>query len=135
MVRSLRPAPTPSGPLLQSGSYGSALMLDLLSFTTLSASTSFAIPPAPLAVFSSYLIDGEQYMMHFDAGGGATKFTIPPRGREIVRPGSGGAGDAPEIVAGVRGLLVDPAAPRREELEEFAAGDPRAVWDWYSVSK
>ena len=51
------------GPLLQSGSYGGALMTDVLAFSTLAAGTSFAIPPAPLAVLAAYLVNGQQYML------------------------------------------------------------------------
>ena len=111
------------GALLQSASYGSALMLDILGFATLSGSTSFAIPHAPLTVLANYLVNGQQYMIH---GSGATAvWLVPPRGREIVRAvaTSCGSPSAPfpstEVANGLRTLLSAPNPPMAAGLKAF----------------
>lgn len=105
------------GPLLQSGSYGGALMTDVLAFSTLAAGTSFAIPPAPLAVLAAYLVNGQQYMLR---GAGETAvWLIPPRGREIVRVPDKGTFPWAEVATGIAALLTHPGVPMAAELAEF----------------
>ena len=89
------------GPLLQSGAYGSAFMLDILAFVQLSAGTGFAIPDTPLGVFVHYLVEGQANMIRVGAGVAYPAWMIPPRGREISRPGNGNASDAGDIADGI----------------------------------
>eukprot|EP01052_Picozoa_sp_SAG31_P018465 SAG31_NODE_1309_length_8877_cov_5.662452_7_plen_663_part_00 len=76
------------GALLQSGSYGAGLMTDVLNFARLSAGTKFAIPAAHLQVFVHYLIAGQQYMIRAGSTVLNASWLVPPRGREISRPGA-----------------------------------------------
>jgi chondroitin AC lyase len=76
------------GPLLQSGSYGAALMTDVLNFVQLSAGTEFSIPPDPLKVLVHYLTSGQQYMLRGGLSVPNASWLLPPRGRSITRPGA-----------------------------------------------
>ena len=92
------------GALLQSGSYGSALMIDILGFALLAEDTAFQLPPAPLAVFVRYLTVGQSVMARSGAGvsAGATfmvrglppcrrvggKYIVTPRGIWCARVGA-----------------------------------------------
>ena len=75
------------GALLQSGSYGSGLMTDVLNFVQLSAGTDFAMPAAPMEVIVHYLTAGQQYMIRAGSSVPTATWLVPPRGREISRPG------------------------------------------------
>ena len=92
------------GALLQSGSYGAGLMTDVMNFVKLSAGTAFAIPTAPLHVLVHYLTAGQQYMIRAGDTVPNASWLIPPRGREITRPGNGTFASA-TVVVGIDAIL------------------------------
>ncbi len=107
------------GNQLYSGGYGRGFATDCALFARLAHGTTFAFSPEQIDVLSMYLLDGEQWMIR------GRRFDYSAAGREITRPGSGGA---QSFVATCRDMLaLDP--PRRSEFEAFLArleSDPAA---------
>ncbi|HEX2951142.1 MAG TPA: polysaccharide lyase 8 family protein [Armatimonadota bacterium] len=74
------------GTQLYSGGYGMGFAADCAFFAYLVHGTRFAFPKAQLDLLSSYVLDGEQWMMR-----GRT-FDYSAVGREITRPRKNGSG-------------------------------------------
>ena len=109
------------GPLLQSGSYGSGLMNNILSFIELSSGTDFAIPAEPLKVFVRYLTMGQCNMLRAGQGVEVASWNVPPRGRDITNTGNGPFPSA-TVAKGIDAVLqheVDPAS--KAELQQCAS--------------
>jgi chondroitin AC lyase len=114
------------GAQLYNGGYGLAYAIDVGRFVAFAWGTGLQIPPDRMATLSSYLLDGQQWLVRGDVIDYSTV------GREITRKGKtvvparstgsrnslGGLGDSlPGVVAMLAGL----AAPRQEELIAFSA--------------
>ncbi|HZY64192.1 MAG TPA: polysaccharide lyase family 8 super-sandwich domain-containing protein [Edaphobacter sp.] len=114
------------GSQLYNGGYGLAYANDVGRFISFAWGTRFQIPPDRMAIFSSYLLDGEQWMIR----GGV--FDYSAVGREITRQGkvavphdwSAGpispAGSAYSLGNVVAMLAAEPT-PRQKEFQAFAA--------------
>lgn len=107
------------GAQLYSGGYGQGFSTYGPMFARLAAGTPFAFAPEKVEVLTSYLLDGQQWMIRGPA------FDPGAIGRQITRPGQGARslGDACDDLAAI-GLATGgpPAAgsPRKAELEAFA---------------
>jgi chondroitin AC lyase len=114
------------GTQLYNGGYGLAYVNDVGRFIAFAWGTLFQIPPDRMAIFSSYLLDGEQWMVRGDVIDYSTV------GREITRKGlvvapsdwtvgpispAGPAYSLPNVVA----MLAAESIPRRQDLQDFAA--------------
>lgn len=96
--------------LLYSGGYGQAFTGDSARFVIDAYGTRFAVPAERVAVLTSHILDGQQWMMRgytIDYG------TI---GRQIGRPGQDGRG-----IVGAAKQLATLALPRQKEFAAFAA--------------
>jgi chondroitin AC lyase len=114
------------GRQLYNGGYGLDFANDVGRFLSFAWGTSFEIPSQRLAVFSNFVLDGEQWMVRGDVIDYSTV------GREITRPGKvavpgGGPGSpispaGPEYSLGrvVSALAAEPL-PRQAEFQAFAA--------------
>jgi chondroitin AC lyase len=69
------------GDQFYSGGYGLSFAVDLPRYISISLGTRWQIPDEQLAIFQSYLLDGEQWMMH------NARFDYSAIGRQITRPG------------------------------------------------
>lgn len=113
------------GSQLYNGGYGLDFANDVGRFIAFSWGTRYQIPADRMAIFSSFLLDGEQWMVRGDV----IDYSVV--GREIVRPGkviadrdwtrgpispTGAAYGLPSVVA----MLAALDTPRRQELRAFA---------------
>ena len=119
---------------LYNGGYGLDFANDVGRFVSYSWGTRFQIPADRMAIFSAYLLEGEQWMIRGNV------FDYSADGREITRPGKvvtpqdKTAGPVtprgPAYSLGnVMALLAAEPAPRQKELQGFAArlkGEPGA---------
>jgi chondroitin AC lyase len=106
------------GPLLYSHGYGAGFIRDMAELSARVAGTRFAIPKERLDLIVSTLLDGNRWMVRYDA----TDFGA--EGRELGRPGDGGR----YLVGAARDLLKVPTG-REGELEALArsaSGDKTA---------
>lgn len=123
---------------LYSGGYGLDFASDVARFVSYSRGTQFQIPADKMATFSSYLLDGERWMIR----GFAKGFDYSVIGREITRPWQApsladkSAGPIYPSLGEVYGLahaltlLANEPSPHQEELQAFAAylrGQPGAA--------
>jgi len=69
------------GPCLYSGGYGLGFSVDCARFAYYASGTRFAFPEKQIDILTSYILDGQQWMMR------AGTFDYGAVGREIVRPG------------------------------------------------
>lgn len=102
------------GAQLYSGGYGFGFAEDAGRMIALGWGTSFAIPAEKMAVFSAFLLDGEQWMIH------AGIFDYAARGREITRAEHVGKARMPAEFVRVVEALAALATPRQAELRRFA---------------
>lgn len=117
------------GAQLYNGGYGLDFASDVARFVSFSWGTQFQIPADKMAIFSSYLLDGERWMIR----GFGKGFDYSVIGREITRPAK-----APSLAAKSAGpiypslgevygfahalaLLANEPSPRQQELQQFAA--------------
>jgi chondroitin AC lyase len=112
---------------LYSGGYGLQFANDVGRFVSYSWGTHFQIPPDRMAIFTSFLLDGEQWMIRGDV------FDYSAVGREITRQGkvavphdkTGGpiypSNAAAYGLGNVIALLAAEPTPRQKELLAFAA--------------
>jgi chondroitin AC lyase len=113
------------GAQLYNGGYGLAFVNDVGRFIAFAWGTQFQIPADRMAIFSSYLLDGEQWMVWGDV------IDYSAVGREITRKGmdvapsdwtvgpispAGPAYSLSHVVA----LLAAEPVPRRQEFQNFA---------------
>jgi chondroitin AC lyase len=98
------------GPCLYSHGYGAAFVVDCSRIANEVAGTRFAMSPKKIAVLSSLILDGSQWMTR----GGATDFGA--EGREITRSGQ----DASYLRSAVANMLNLPTG-REQEFRELAA--------------
>ncbi|HEV2132996.1 MAG TPA: polysaccharide lyase family 8 super-sandwich domain-containing protein [Terracidiphilus sp.] len=125
------------GAQLYNGGYGLDFAADVARFVSYSWGTQFQIPADKMAILSSYLLDGERWMIR----GFGKGFDYSVIGREITRPaqapslGSKSAGPIYPSLGEVYGLahavtlLANEPSPHQEELQQFAAylrGQPGA---------
>jgi chondroitin AC lyase len=125
------------GAQLYNGGYGLDFASDVARFVSYSWGTQFQIPADKMAIFSSYLLDGERWMIR----GFGKGFDYSVIGREITRPAKApslsnqSAGPIYPNLGEVYGfahaleLLANEPTPRQEELQGFAAylsGQPGA---------
>jgi chondroitin AC lyase len=114
------------GPQLYNGGYGLAYANDVGRFTSFAWGTHFQIPPDRMDIFSSYLLDGEQWLISGDV------IDYSSIGREITRQGkvavpqdwtvgpispAGPAYSLGHVIA----MLATYPSPRQKEFQEFAA--------------
>jgi chondroitin AC lyase len=115
------------GMQLYNGGYGLDFANDVGRFVALSWGTRFQIPADRMAIFSAFLLDGQQWMIRGNV------FDYSAVGREITRAGkvavpqdkSGGpiypANEATYGLGNVTALLAAEPTPRQKELQAFAA--------------
>ena len=96
------------GPQLYSGGYGRGFAAYGPQFARLASGTAWAFPAEKIGVLTSYLLDGQQWMIRGD------RFDPSVTGREITR-GSQGAGSIAKACEDMLAL----GAPRRAEFEAF----------------
>ncbi|HEV2487968.1 MAG TPA: polysaccharide lyase family 8 super-sandwich domain-containing protein [Terracidiphilus sp.] len=120
---------------LYNGGYGLDFANDVGRFVSFSWGTRFQIPADRMALFSAYLLDGEQWMIRGNV------FDYSAVGREITRPGKvvvpadKTAGPVTPVgpaysLGNVMSLLAAEPTPRQKELQSFAArllGKPGAA--------
>ena len=98
------------GAQLYTGGYGASFAHDVARYVVLTTNTPFALPPASLASFADYLVDGIAWSMY------GSSFDVSVLGREVARETTSG-------VYGVSALsqmaLVD--TPRAAEIRAAAA--------------
>jgi chondroitin AC lyase len=114
------------GTQLYNGGYGLSYANDVGRFISFAWGTHFQIPPDRMAIFSSYLLDGEQWLVRGDVIDYSTV------GREITRQGKvavpqdwsigpiSPAGPAYSLGNVVAMLAAEPT-PRQKEFQAFAA--------------
>jgi chondroitin AC lyase len=117
------------GAQLYNGGYGLDFASDVSRFISYSWGTEFQIPADKMAIFSSYLLDGERWMIR----GFGKGFDYSVVGREITRPAkvpslaNKSAGPIYPALGEVYGfahalaLLSAEPTPRQQELQAFAA--------------
>ncbi len=125
------------GAQLYNGGYGLDFATDVARFVSYAWGTIFQIQPDKMAIFSSYLLDGEQWFIR----GWGKGFDYSSVGREITRPAkpeslaNKSAGPIFPNLGAVYGLahaltmLASEPTPRQKELAAFAArmrGDANA---------
>jgi chondroitin AC lyase len=125
------------GAQLYNGGYGLDFAADVARFVSYSWGTQFQIPAEKMAIFTSYLLDGERWMIR----GFGKGFDYSVVGREITRDaqapslGSQSAGPIYPSLGEVYGLahaltlLANQPSPHQEELQQFASylrGQPGA---------
>lgn len=101
------------GTILYAGGYGLGFARDLARLIQLASGTPYAFPPEKVAVFSAYVLDGQQWMIR-----GRT-FDHSAVGREIARP----LPTDSRLGGGLPGLgrrLSELEVPRRAELRAMA---------------
>ncbi|MFP4249443.1 MAG: polysaccharide lyase 8 family protein, partial [Armatimonadota bacterium] len=97
------------GEQLYSGGYGRGFSVDCPMFAALADGTAFAFDDEKIEILSSYLLDGQQWMIR-----GGT-FDYSACGREVSRKGGGGARS---LIHACRAMLqLEP--PRASEFEAF----------------
>jgi chondroitin AC lyase len=126
------------GAQLYNGGYGLDFASDVARFISYSWGTQYQITADKMAIFSSYLLDGERWMIR----GSAKGFDYSVIGREITRPATvpsldnKSAGPIYPGLGEVYGfahaltLLANEPTPHQQELQAFAAylrGDANAV--------
>jgi chondroitin AC lyase len=114
------------GTQLYNGGYGLDFANDVGRFVSFSWGTQFQIPADRMALFSAYLLDGEQWMIR------GNTFDYSAVGREITRPDkvvvpedktagpvtpAGPAYSMGNVIA----MLAAEPTPRQKELQAFAA--------------
>lgn len=116
------------GAQLYSGGYGLDFASDVARFVSFSWGTQFQIPAGKMAVFSSYLLDGERWLLRGPGKG----FDYSVVGREITRPmtspslANQSAGPIYPNHGAVYGLahaltlLAAKPTPQQQELQAFA---------------
>lgn len=113
------------GHQLYSGGYGLSYANDVGRFIYYAWGTRFQIPADRMAIFSSYLLDGEAWVIR------GTIIDYSTVGREITRPGKAAVpperGNGPISPAGaayslghVIALLATQPTPRQKELQAFS---------------
>jgi chondroitin AC lyase len=114
------------GAQLYSGGYGLTYADDVGRFIAFAWGTHFQIPPDRMAIFSAYILDGEQWMVRGDV------IDYSVMGREITRMGKtiaprdwtvgpiSPAGPAYSL-ENVIDLLAAEPTPRQQEFQSFAA--------------
>lgn len=117
------------GAQLYNGGYGLDFASDVARFISYAWGTKFQITPDKMALFTSYLLDGERWMIR----GFGKGFDYSVVGREITRPatepslGNKSAGPIYPSLGGVYGfahaltLLANQPVPHQMELQGFAA--------------
>lgn len=125
------------GAQLYNGGYGLDFASDVARFVSYSWGTQFQIPADKMGIFSSYLLDGERWMIR----GFGKGFDYSVIGREITRPAQAqslankSAGPIYPSLGEVYGLahavslLANEPSPHQEELQQLAAylrGQPGA---------
>ncbi len=114
------------GAQFYNGGYGLSYANDVGRFIALAWGTRFQIPPDRMAIFSSYLLDGEQWLVRDDV------IDYSSVGREITRKGKAiahrewNAGEIPPASSGyglenVVTALAAKSTPLQRELRAFAA--------------
>jgi chondroitin AC lyase len=113
------------GAQLYSGGYGLAFATDVGRFVAFAWGTDFQIPPDRMATLSSYLLDGEQWLVRGDIIDYSTV------GREITRqgkvvvpghsPGSRNPAYAGDSLPYVITTLAALPTPRQKEFQDFSA--------------
>ena len=114
------------GAQLYSGGYGLSYANDLGRFLSFAWGTRFQIPPDRMAIFSSYLLDGVQWLVRGDV------VDYSGIGREITRQGIVAVPEdwavgsvSPEGAAygleNVTAMLAAEPSPRQSEFQAFAA--------------
>ncbi len=115
------------GVQLYSGGYGLDFANDVGRYISFSCGTRFQIPADRIALFSAYVLDGEQWMIRGDV------FDYSAVGREITRAGkvavphdkTGGpiypANAEAYGLGNTMALLAAEPTPRQKELQAFAA--------------
>ena len=107
------------GPQLYSGGYGRGFATYGPQFTRLASGTAWAFPAEKVGILTSYLLDGEQWMIRGD------RFDPSVIGREITRTGH----SATPLAKACEDMIAL-GAPRRAEFEAFVArlhGEKSAV--------
>lgn len=94
------------GPILYSGGYGLGFTQNLAQLIRLAQGTPYAFPSEKTALFSDFLLNGQQWMIR------GHRFDHSAVGREISRP----AGDQARLGNVIAGLDV----PRKEAVQTFA---------------
>ncbi len=98
------------GDQLYSGGYGRGFSVDCSRFAALAEGTEFAFSDEKLQILSSYLLDGQQWMIR------GTTFDYSACGREVSRKGGGTGGRS--LRAACHAMLqLD--RPRADEFERF----------------
>jgi chondroitin AC lyase len=114
------------GPQLYNGGYGLAYAIDVGRFVAFAWGTVFQIPADKMAILSSYLLDGQQWLVRGDIIDYSTV------GREITRKGKlvapGRSTESRHSIAGpgesfpgVVAMLASMPTPRQKELRAFSA--------------
>jgi chondroitin AC lyase len=114
------------GNQIYNGGYGLAFANDVGRFISVAWGTRYQIPPDRMAIFSGYLLDGEQWMIRGNV------FDYAAVGRELARPGKvavpahwskgpiSPAGPAYSLGNAITMLAAQPT-PRQKEFQGFAA--------------
>jgi chondroitin AC lyase len=114
------------GTQLYNGGYGLSYANDVGRFIAFAWGTRFQIPPDRMAIFSSYLLDGEQWMVRGDVIDYSVLGREITRKEMVVAPGdwtvgpispAGPAYSLPNVVA----MLAAESIPRRQDFQNFAA--------------
>lgn len=111
---------------LYNGGYGLDFANDVGRFVSFSWSTRFQIPADRMALFSAYLLDGEQWMIRgntFDYAAVGREITRPDK---VVVPKDKTAGPVTPVgpaysLGNVIAMLAAEPTPRQSELKTFAA--------------
>ena len=114
------------GAQLYSGGYGLAYAIDVGRFVAFAWGTGFQIPAERMAILSSYLLDGEQWLVRGDIIDYSTVGREMTRKGKVVAPGhstvSGNSVASPgESLPGVVAILGALPTPRQKELKAFSA--------------
>lgn len=114
------------GAQLYSGGYGLAYAIDVGRFVAFAWGTGFQIPADRMAILSSYLLDGEQWLVRGDIIDYSTVGREVTRKGKVVAPGhltGGGHSVASpgESLPGVVAMLAALPTPRQKGLRAFSA--------------
>ena len=114
------------GAQLYSGGYGLDYAIDVGRFVSFAWGTDFQIPSDRMAILSSYLLDGEQWLVRGDIIDYSTVGREITRKGKVVAPGdstgSGHSVPSPgDSLPGVIAMLAALPTPRQKELRAFSA--------------
>ncbi|MGA8182514.1 MAG: polysaccharide lyase family 8 super-sandwich domain-containing protein, partial [Terriglobia bacterium] len=114
------------GAQLYSGGYGLAYAIDVGRFVAFAWGTGFQIPADRMAILSSYLLDGEQWLVRGDIIDYSTVGREMTRKGKVVAPAySAGSlhtvASPGESLPGVVDMLAALPTPRQKELRAFSA--------------